>query len=338
MTHAQGIVQAIPNAEIVIASDPKMNSQSAAQLREMGITRLSKESDEVINDEKVEAVLVCSSTDTHSAITRAAAINGKHVFCEKPIDSNIERIMETLDIVTASGIVFQVGFQRRFDHNFARLRERVVRGEVGDVQLVNISSRDPAPAPLEYLRASESIYIDMMVHDFDMVRFLTGNEVSEVYASGSVRIVPELEEWGDYDTATAALKCENGVLALIDNSRQAVYGYDQRANVLGSRGAVFALNDTPSNTELWSADGIVGEKPLHFFLERYHQAYAEEIRQFLRAIEGKTQPAATGYDGLMSVVIGEAATRSARENRPVLINEIVASDRLAKYRRLAQTI
>lgn len=218
--------------------------------------------------------------------------------------------------------MYQVGFNRRFDHNFRALKDAVVAGKVGDIQFVRISSRDPQPPPAAYVKSSGGLFMDMMIHDLDMLRFLSGAEVEEVYAQGAVLIDPAIGAEGDVDTATVCARLSNGALALIDNSREAVYGYDQRAEVFGSKGSVQCGNDTASTAVLSTVDGVVSEKPLWFFLERYMAAYQAEVRAFVNSIQNGT-PAEVGVEaGRMSIILALACMRSVAENRPVKLSEI----------------
>ncbi len=320
--HARSIAYEIPGVTIKTVADPYLTDDAAALMMSLGVQKVSKDYREIINDPEIEAVFICSSTDTHSPLSQEACRAGKHVFCEKPVDLDIDKIKETLKVVRESGVIYQVGFNRRFDHNFASVKAAIDAGKVGDVHILKITSRDPSPPPVEYVKVSGGIFCDMIVHDFDMARFLTGSEVIEVFAAADVRIDEEIGRAGDYDTAVVTLKFENGAIAVIDASRKAVYGYDQRVEAFGSKGAVAIGNDTLSTAVISNEDGIVSEKPKYFFLERYMGAFTEEKRQFFDAIRKGSEVPVGGFDGLISVVIAEAAKRSAAENRPVKISEI----------------
>lgn len=273
----------------------------------------------VLDDPEIEAVLICSPTPTHAPFTEAAATAGKHIFCEKPIDLDPKRIRRTLEVVDAAGVKLQVGFNRRFDPTFSRVRQAVVDGDVGDVHIVKITSRDPEAPPVEYVESSGGIFLDMTIHDFDMVRYLTGSEVEEVHAMGAVLIDPAIGEAGDVDTAVTTLKMANGALAVIENSRQAVYGYDQRVEVFGSKGSAEAGNETANRVTLSAGDGVRSDTPLYFFLERYQASFNAELEAFFASIRDNLEPPVGGRDGLMSVLIGLAAARSMAENRPVKV-------------------
>jgi len=249
---------------------------------------------------------------------------GKHIFCEKPIDFNIERIKQALLATEAARVKLQIGFNRRFDHNFRKVSEVVKNGNIGDVHIVKITSRDPAPPPIEYVNVSGGIFLDMAIHDFDMARYVCASEVDTVYARGAVLIDPEIGKLGDVDTAITTLTFKNGALGVIDNSRQAVYGYDQRVEVFGSKGCVNVENDFPNSAVLSTADGVTSEKPHYFFLERYKTSYIEELKAFTEAVARDEETLVTGNDGLQPVLIGLAALRSLKENRPVAVEEMLA--------------
>ncbi|TXT42637.1 MAG: myo-inositol 2-dehydrogenase, partial [Spirochaetes bacterium] len=221
-----------------------------------------------------------------------------------------------------AGVKLQVGFNRRFDHNFARVKELVLAGEVGQPQIVKISSRDPAPPPPSYVAGSGGIFLDMTIHDFDMARFQAGSEVTEVYAKGAVLVDPAIGAAGDVDTALITLTFANGALGIIDNSRKAVYGYDQRVEVFGSKGAAVAENDHPSTVKLLNETRVSGDKPLYFFLERYKEAFIAEIRAFMDAVAKDAPVPVSGEDGLADLIVGLAAKKSLAEGRPVKISEI----------------
>jgi len=221
--------------------------------------------------------------------------------------------------VERAGVKLQVGFNRRFDPTFSRVREAVTDGSVGEVQLIKITSRDPAPPPIAYIETSGGMFLDMSIHDFDMARFLSGSEVVEVQAFGTALVDPAIGQAGDVDTAVASLKLESGALAVIENSRQAIYGYDQRVEVLGSKGGVEAQNELPAQVQLRTSRGVRSEKPLHFFLERYQRSFASELEAFFDSVREDRETAVGGHDGLVSLLVGLAVQRSMVENRPVQI-------------------
>lgn len=318
--HAQSVTYFIPQAEVKTIADVYAD-KIRGWAQELGVEKLTDDYREILDDPEIDAVLICSSTDTHSRITIEAAEAGKHIFCEKPIDFDLDRIHAALAAVKKAGVKFQVGFNRRFDHNFKQVRQMVREGKIGDPHIIKITSRDPAPPPVEYVKVSGGMFLDMTIHDFDMARYLSGSEVEEVYAQGAVLVEPGIGEAGDIDTAVITLKFKNGAIGVIDNSRQAVYGYDQRVEVFGSKGQVTVSNDTPSSAVLSNADGVTGEKPKYFFLERYMDSFVQEMKEFFSAITDNTETPVTGIDGLKPVLIGLAAKKSLELGRPVKVEE-----------------
>lgn len=322
LVHAESICSHVKNAQVKAIADPFLTKEAEEFAKSKGIENVSRDYHDILNDPEIDAVLICSSTDTHSPISLEAILAGKHIFCEKPIDHDINRIKEVLKALEGKDLVYQVGFNRRFDHNFAAVRDAVNEGKVGDLEIVKITSRDPAPPPVEYIKVSGGLFLDMAIHDFDMARYLTGDEVDEVFVQGGVMVDPEIGKAGDVDTAITTLKMKNGTLVTIDNCRRCSYGYDQRAEVFGSKGAASCSNDMASNAVIATADGITGEKPLHFFLERYMQAYTLEIEAFVESIENGGASAVGADDGLQAVRIGVAAQKSLDEHRVVKVSEI----------------
>jgi len=325
--HIQGIMTGVPGARIRAIAAPHLTEEIQSLARAAGARTLTEDYRDILRDPEIDAVLICSPTDTHAAISIEAMEAGKHVFCEKPVDLSLVKIQTVIDSARVSGVKYQVGFNRRFDHNFQALHKAIAAGKIGSVQVVKICSRDSEPPTAKFVRSSGGLFLDMTVHDLDMVRFLSGSEVEEVYAAGSVLIDPAIGEAGDVDTAAMVLKLRSGALALIDNSRQAVYGYDQRAEVFGSKGCISIGNDAPSTAILSTADGITGEKPLWFFLERYLPAFQEEVRQFVEAVENDYPVPVGGEDALQATLLAMACTRSAQEGRPVRMDEFPISPR-----------
>lgn len=320
--HAESISKYVKGAEVKAIADPFINEATKTWALEMGIKEVYTDYHEILNDKEIDAVLICSSTDTHSKISLEAIAANKHIFCEKPIDHDVERIKEVIAALEKSKVKYQVGFNRRFDHNFKAVKQAVLEGKVGVPHVLKITSRDPQPPSIEYVKVSGGMFLDMTIHDFDMVRFLLDSEVEEVFAYGGSLVNSEIGKAGDVDTAVISMKLENGAFAVIDNSRQASYGYDQRAEVFGSLGQVAVTNDTNSTAVISNENGVNAEKPLHFFLERYMQAYAEEIRCFVDAIVNDKDVPVNAVDGLKPVLIGLAAKKSLQENRPVKLSEI----------------
>ncbi|NNJ30427.1 inositol 2-dehydrogenase [Lacrimispora defluvii] len=320
--HTASICNIVKNATIKTIADPFMNEETANWAKSMGVSNTTKDYKEILADPEIDAVLICSSTNTHSPISVEAIKAGKHVFCEKPIDHDVEKIKEVIDALKDSKVKYQVGFNRRFDHNFEAVRNAVAAGKIGDPHIIKVTSRDPEPPSAEYAAVSGGMFLDMTIHDFDMVRYLAGCDAEEIYVQSAVLVDPAIGEAGDVDTAVITIKMENGAIAVIDNSRKAAYGYDQRAEVFGSKGMVATSNDTESSAVLSTADGVTGEKPLYFFLERYMQSFAKEVNCFIEAIEKDTDTPLGVLDGLKPVLMGIAAKKSVKEHRPVRISEI----------------
>lgn len=321
--HLDSISYHVKNATVTAMADPFMNEETEKLIRSYGVSKVTKDYKDILNDTDIDAVLVCSSTDTHAAISIEAINAGKHVFCEKPVDHSIEKIQAVADALKEHpDIKFQVGFNRRFDHNFAAIRKAYDDGKIGEAHILKITSRDPEPPNPAYIKVSGGIFLDMTIHDFDMACFLTDSDVEELYVNSAVLVDPAIGEQGDVDTAIITMKMANGALAVIDNSRKAAYGYDQRAELFGSKGMVATSNDTVSSAVISNADGVTGEKPLFFFLERYMGSFSEEMRQFTEAVINDTEVPVGIHAGLQSVKIGLAARKSVEEHRPVKISEI----------------
>lgn len=319
--HAENLATRLAGAEVraIADVDQRAAQETAAQLR---IPVATIDYHEILEDNEIEAVAICSSTNTHTQIIQEAAAAGKHIFCEKPIDFDLKKIDAALQAVEKAGVQLQIGFNRRFDPNFRKVHDMVAAGKIGSPQILRITSRDPAPPPIEYVRVSGGIFLDMTIHDFDMARYLMGSEVTEIFAAGGVMVDPKIGEAGDIDTAVITLRFENGAIGTIDNSRQAVYGYDQRVEVFGSGGMVSAGNDTADTHVYSNREGVSSAKPLYFFLERYTESYIKEMQEFVECIQSGSTPPVGGMDGRYPVVMGLAARRSFEENRPVKMGEI----------------
>lgn len=320
--HAENLTYNIPQAQIKTIADVYLNDNTIEWAKGLGIENVTKDSAEVFNDPEIEAVLICSSTNTHAQFIIEAAKAGKHIFCEKPIDHDIAKIKEALEIVEKSGVKLQIGFVRRFDHNHKKVHDTVIEGKIGDPHIIKITSRDPEPPPIEYLKVSGVLFFDMMIHDFDMARYISNSEVEEVSAQAAVLVDPAIGEIGDIDTAIVTLKFKNGALGVIDNSRKATYGYDQRTEVFGSKGCIAISNDTASTAVLSTTEGVFSDKPHWFFLERYNNAFVAEMKEFMTAIINDTEPVVKGIDGLKPVLIAMAAKKSLSEGRVVKMDEI----------------
>jgi myo-inositol 2-dehydrogenase / D-chiro-inositol 1-dehydrogenase len=319
--HAESLAFRIPEAAPSAIAD--INGDAAQEVAERcGIPRVATDSREILNDPAIDAVLICSPTETHANLIVGAARAGKHVFCEKPIDHSLSNIDRALQEVKRSGVKLQVGFNRRFDANFVRVHNAILQGEIGTPHLMHIVSRDPGPPPLSYIKTSGGIFLDMTIHDFDMARFLVGDEVESIYATGGVRVDPEIGKAGDLDTAVIVLQFKNGVIGTIDNSRKAVYGYDQRVEILGSKGAIATENCYPNQAILSTAAAIQRDLPLNFFMERYTESFVSELRAFVQAVVLDQPVPVNGSDGRVAVVMALAARKSYDERRPVQLEDV----------------
>lgn len=321
--HFDNLKNQIENVEVVAVSDPFL-------VNEVGVPNIS--SKDLINHSDIDAIVICSPTDTHAGYISQCAQAGKHIFCEKPHDLSIDRVLETLKEVKDSGVSLMLGFNRRFDPNFQKIRSLVQQGEIGDVHLLKITSRDPGPPSLDYLKSSGGMFLDMTIHDFDMARFITGKEVEEVFAVAGAFASDDVKLAGDFDTAVITLKFEDGTMALIDNSRKAIYGYDQRLEVFGSKGMAKVDNNKPDTHMLYNQHGAHGALPLNFFMERYTLSYRLEMQKFIQAqVENQPIPV-SGIDGLKAMIIALAAQLSVEKNQPVSIREIMEEKAGSWYR------
>jgi myo-inositol 2-dehydrogenase / D-chiro-inositol 1-dehydrogenase len=319
--HAENLATRIPGVEVAAIADVDLKPAQELVAR-LHIPIALDDYQAILSDPTIDSVAICSSTDTHAKIVIEAAQAGKHIFCEKPIDLDLATIDAALDAVEKAGVKLQVGFNRRFDPNFRKVRAMVADGKIGEPQIIRITSRDPAPPPISYVKASGGMFLDMTIHDFDMARYLSGSEVVEVYVAAGVMVDPDIGEAGDVDTAVITLRFANGAIGTIDNSRKAIYGYDQRVEVFGSEGMIQAHNNTPDNDVYFNGDGVHSAKPLYFFLERYMDSFIAELKDFVQSIVDNTTPPVVGLDGRIPVVIGMAAKKSYLEHRPVKISEI----------------
>ena len=318
--HADSLTSRIPGARALAIADISAESaRSAAETH--GIADYTADPSELINSSDIDAIAICSSTDTHTRFIIESAQAGKHIFCEKPIDHDLAQIDAALQATAAAGVKLQIGFNRRFDPNHARLKQAIERGEIGEPHTMMIISRDPSPPPIAYVKVSGGLMMDMMIHDFDMCRFLLG-EVEEMYAIGAVKVDPAIGEAGDIDTAKVLLRFENGVIGSIDNSRQAVYAYDQRVEVFGSGGAAQTENRYANAVTFSDAQTVRRDLPKRSIVDRYLESYTREMLAFVDAVENDKAVPVTGDDGRAPVVMALAGMRSMRENRPVKLSEI----------------
>ena len=316
--HARLVAQEIPGAGLASVADT-VPTIAASVARPLGVP--ARAVDAAITADDTDAVAICSSTDAHADLIVAAAAAGKAIFCEKPISLDLRSVDRAIAAVEAAGVLLMVGFNRRFDPAHKAVRQAVASGEIGDAHLVRITSRDPAPPPLAYISVSGGIFLDMTIHDFDMARFITGSEVLEVYAQGAVRIEPAIGEAGDVDTAVVTLRHADGCLTTIDNSRQAVYGFDQRVEVFGSRGMAASENPPSHTTVVSTESGTRRPRLPHFFLDRYTPSYINEWAAFIDAARTGAPSPVTGQDGRAPLEIGLAAWRSVHEHRPVTVGD-----------------
>jgi myo-inositol 2-dehydrogenase / D-chiro-inositol 1-dehydrogenase len=266
--------------------------------------------EDILGSKDVDAVAICSPTDTHADLIERSARAGKAIFCEKPIDLDVERIRRCLDVVRETGATLMIGFNRRFDPNFASLRKRVADGAIGALEIVSIVSRDPSPPPISYIARSGGLFRDMMIHDFDMARFILGEEPVAVSAMGSALVDKAIGEAGDIDTAVVIMETRSGKVAQISNSRRAAYGYDQRVEVHGDKGMARVANLHETAVEVAGAQGFASDKALNFFLERYEKAYRNELDAFVDAVKAGAKPRPDGEDGLKANLLADAAYRS----------------------------
>lgn len=321
--HAKNISMFLPQIEIKIVADPFINEETAEFLtKECRVGNITKNVEDIFNDNEIEAVLICSATSTHAEYIIASAKAKKHIYCEKPIDYDLEKVHKAIQTAKDANVKLQIGFNRRFDHNYRAVYDAINDGKIGDVHMIKISSRDHIPPSKEYAASSGGIFYDMMIHDFDMARFLSGSEVEEVTAYGSVLVDPMFGEIGDVDTAIVMIKLESGAIVTIDCSRKAVYGCDQRVEVFGSKGMIQTDNDY-HNTVLISDANCTSHQNGHTNMwNRYTNAFVSEILSFIEIIQNDEEPFVGGNDGLQPVYIAEAATKSLKEGRCVKISEI----------------
>jgi len=318
--HAETLAFRLPEAEIAAITDVNLEAARTLAAR-CHIPRVAGSAAEIFSDDTIDAVLICTSTDTHAELIVQAAGAGKHIFCEKPISLSLAKIDSSLAAVEKAGVKLQVGFNRRFDSNFIRVREAVAAGEIGAPGLLHIISRDPAPPPYTYLRPSGGLFLDMMIHDFDMARYLLGDEVEEVYTAAAA-IDPGFAKEDDFDTAVVVLRFKSGAIGTIDNSRKAVFGYDQRVEILGSKGKIATENRYPNQVVVSGEKSVYTDLPFNFFMLRYPESFALELELFTRAvIEDKPTPV-TGADSRVPVVMALAARKSHDEHRPVKLSEV----------------
>ena len=313
--HANAI-NAHPNSQLIAVSDVVLDNAKklAAQYH-----CEARDTDAIINDPAINAILIATSTDTHADLIEAATAAGKAIFCEKPVDLSLARARACLAATADSASRIMLGFNRRFDPSFAALQHAVQAGEIGTPELLSITSFDPAPPPIEYVKVSGGLFRDMMIHDFDMANFIMGDLPETIIATGSALVDPEIGKAGDVDTAVATLRYADGRIAVIQNSRRASYGYDQRLEVLGSKGQLQVKNVAENSLVKSSVDGVTSANPVHFFLERYMPAYHAEWTSFVDCVVNGTDAPVNLNDGVNALVLAEAATQSAKSGLPAAV-------------------
>jgi len=318
--HAETLAYRAPQAEAVVVADINLAAAERMAAR-YNIPKVVDSAAAVIDDPGIDAIVLCTPTNTHADLIAQAAQAGKHIFCEKPVSLSLKKIDESIAAIEAAGVKMQVGFNRRFDSNFMRVRRAVESDEIGTPNIFHIVSRDPFPPPLSYLRPSGGIFLDMMIHDFDMARFLMG-EVEEVFASGAVLVDPGFAAEDDFDTAIALLKFKSGAIGTIDNSRKSTFGYDQRVEILGSKGKIESGNRHSNEVVVSGEKCVYTDLPHNFFMQRYPESFALELQMFIEAVlEDKPVPV-TGADSRAPVVMALAARKSVDERRPVRLDEV----------------
>jgi myo-inositol 2-dehydrogenase / D-chiro-inositol 1-dehydrogenase len=320
--HAKTIVQRVPSAQLVAIAEPQTEAAKSCAA-EVGLndSALYPNLEAMLAATELDAVLIASSTTLHTQQIIAAAAAGKHIFCEKPLAADLQQTDLALAAVEKAGVKFLVGFNRRFDSNHARIKQAIAGGQIGTPHLLHIISRDPAPPPIAYIKVSGGLFFDMTIHDFDMAYFLLG-EVESLYAVGGVLVDPAIGQAGDIDTAIITLKFKNGALGTIDNSRKAIYGYDQRVEVFGSAGAARSDNIFPNAVTFSNSAGVGRDLPLNFFMDRYLDSYQAEVMAFVDCVVNDTPSPVTGQAGRTAMVMALAAAKSLQSGRPVALSEV----------------
>jgi myo-inositol 2-dehydrogenase/D-chiro-inositol 1-dehydrogenase len=319
--HLENLCTRIPGVKVLAAMNPSEAGRKFAE--RFNVPLVTSNADEVINHPDIDAILICTSTNVHADYVIQAARAGKAIFCEKPLDLSLEKVRETLQVVKESGVPLMLAFNQRFDPNFEDIRRSIVDGKIGKLHSVHITSRDPGPPPISYIKVSGGLFMDMTIHDLDMACYLAGDEVVEVFAKGFNLIDPEIGKAGDIDTAYLMITFRNDVTVMIENSRKACYGYDQRLEVFGSGGMMKAENPLRTTNYFSDGNGVHLSHNLDFFIDRYAESYLLEIKAFIEALEKNTPMPVTGEDGLKAMLLALAADRSMRENRVVRVSEVI---------------
>ncbi|MEM9327051.1 MAG: inositol 2-dehydrogenase [Bacteroidota bacterium] len=318
--HLENLLNRIPEADVLAVMNPSEAGQQFA--RDRNVPNVSSDPRIIFDNAEINAVLICSPSDTHAAYITRAAEAGKAIFCEKPLDLSLEKIQEILALTEQHQVPMMVAFNQRFDPDFARIKSVLDEGKIGQLRTIKLTSRDPAPPPISYIKSSGGMFLDMVIHDFDNSRHLASSEVAEVYAKGFNWVDPAIGEAGDIDTAVILLTFETGATAIIENCRQAAYGYDQRLEVFGSKGMALADNNFKDTHLMMDEQGMHRGRLLDFFMDRYRDSYFHEMNAFIQAMSKGEKPPVDGTDGLRATEIALAANLSMEENRPVRIEEI----------------
>lgn len=313
--HAENIIS-LNECNLKIIIDPISDSDN--NFTDLGIKQ-SKHFDDLLNESDIDGVIICSPSKYHVSQIKSLSELTKNIFCEKPLGLSIEEILDVRSLVAKKNLNLHIGFNRRYDPDFSELKRYILNNEIGDLHMIKITSRDPAPPPISYIKKSGGIFLDMTIHDFDMVKYLSGSEISELYVKGGCFVDPEIEKANDVDTAIINMSLKNGVLATINNSRQAVYGYDQRIEVLGSKGVLKVENKLLNKVVKGTKEGFISSNPQNFFIDRYEQSYKKELMNFVQSIRGDLVDHADADDGLHALKAGLAANNSLLNNTPFLV-------------------
>ncbi|ULQ52428.1 inositol 2-dehydrogenase [Flavihumibacter fluvii] len=321
--HLKNLLRHFTGVNVVAVAD--INYPAEEFKKEFREVLFSNQPTDIVSLPEVEAVIICTPTSSHAAMIEMAVKAGKHIFCEKPVDLSLERTRALVEMAKTAGVKLMLGFNRRFDPDFLQARKNILEGRIGDVQVVKITSRDPGLPPLDYIKNSGGLFMDMAIHDFDMARYMMGKEVKEVYAKGLVLVDKQVAAAGDIDTALTTLVFEDGTYAVIDNSRKAIYGYDQRIEIFGNKGMIQVDNNLHNRNIVYDQNGIHHALPLDFFMDRYAASYLNEMQYFMDALSNDAALPVSGEDGLKATVIAVAAKKSVAEGRPVMISEILST-------------
>ena len=318
--HLENLSTRIQGVEVMGVMNPSTTGLDFA--RRFNVPLLTSNPDEILQNPGIDAVIIAAPTNAHADYAIAAAKAGKAIFCEKPVDLSLDKVLQTLQVVEEAKVPMMLAFNQRLDPNFAAAKEAIDAGKFGTIHTINIISRDPAPPPVSYIKASGGLFMDMTIHDLDMASYLMNEEVTEVYAKGFNLVDPEIGKAGDIDTGVVILTFKNNATAIIQNSRRAVYGYDQRLEVFGSEGMMKVENPLKNTSIFYDPQGAQHARHLDFFIDRYAESYLLEMNAFIQALQSNSIMPITGRDGLRAMILALAANLSARENRPVKPTEI----------------